>query len=70
MNETPYYRSLPSIVSFLAGGVAGVAVTALFAPPAGNEKRTKIGVKRSEATESALDLKERADLARNRKPQS
>ena len=26
MNETPYYRSLPSILSFLTGGVAGVAV--------------------------------------------
>jgi hypothetical protein len=70
MNETPYYRSLPSILSFLAGGVAGVAMTTLFTTPAGPARRTDIGEKQREATESALDASERAALALSRKPQS
>jgi gas vesicle protein len=70
MNETPYYRSLPSIVSFLAGGVAGVAVTALFTSPAGQERRAQMAEKRRETTDSALDLKDREALALSRKNQS
>jgi hypothetical protein len=33
MKQTPYYRSPTSIVSFLAGGLIGVAAATLFIPP-------------------------------------
>ena len=33
MKHTPYYRSPTSIVSFLAGGLIGVAAATLFTPP-------------------------------------
>lgn len=70
MNETPYYRSLPSIISFLAGGVAGVAVSALFTTPEGETRRAQIAEKRREIADAALDLMEREALALSRKPQS
>ena len=33
MKQTPYYRSPTSIVSFLAGGLVGVAAATLFTTP-------------------------------------
>ena len=56
MKQTPYYRSLTSIVSFLAGGVVGVAASTLFTPPPGT-RRVKIQHKvRVTVDEAALAL--------------
>jgi gas vesicle protein len=57
MRQTPYYRSLTSIVSFLAGGAVGVAASTLFAPPSGRTRRVKIGLAvRETVDEAALSL--------------
>lgn len=57
MKQTPYYRSVAPIVSFLAGGVVGVAASTLFAPPEGRATRAKIGRKaRPTVDEAALAL--------------
>ena len=57
MKQTPYYRSLTSIVSFLAGGAVGVAASTLFTPPSGRTARVKIGHKvRPTVDEAALAL--------------
>jgi len=60
MKETPYYRSVTSIVSFLAGGVVGVTASTLFAPPEGRATRVKIGRKAGRTVDEAalaLDAK-------------
>jgi gas vesicle protein len=57
MKQTPYYRSLTSIVSFLAGGAVGVAASTLFNPPPGRTRRVKIQQKvRETVDEAALAL--------------
>ena len=57
MKQTPYYRSLTSIVSFLAGGAVGVAASTLFASPPGGTRRVKIHHKvRATVDEVALAL--------------
>ena len=35
MKQTPYYRSLGSVVGLLAGGQTGVSAATLFVPPFG-----------------------------------
>ena len=42
MKQTPYYRSLGSIVSILTGGAAGVAASTLFDPPSTGVTPVKI----------------------------
>ena len=56
MKQTPYYRSLTSIVPFLAGGVVGVAAATLFAPPPRRPRRVKIGRKVQSVDDAALNL--------------
>ena len=57
MKQTPYHRSITSIVSFLAGGAVGVAASTLFTPPAGRIRRVKIQQKvRETVDEAALAL--------------
>jgi hypothetical protein len=56
MKQTPYYRSLTSIVSFLAGGAVGVAASTLFTPPAGRIRRVKVHKVRETVDEAALAL--------------
>jgi gas vesicle protein len=56
MKQTPYYRSLTSIVSFLAGGAVGVAASTLFTPPMGRSRRVKIQRVRETVDEVALAL--------------
>jgi hypothetical protein len=61
MKQTPYYRSLNSIVSFLAGGALGVTAATLFTTPPGRTGRVlKIGRKVRETVDDAalaLDAK-------------
>jgi gas vesicle protein len=56
MKQTPYYRSLTSIVSFLAGGAVGVAASTLFTPPTSQTRRVKIQRVRETVDEVALAL--------------
>jgi gas vesicle protein len=56
MKQTPYYRSLTSIVSFLAGGAVGVTAANLFAPAPGRPRRVKIGRKVQTVDDAALAL--------------
>ena len=42
MKQTPYYRSLNSLVSILAGGAAGVAASTLFDPPSSGVTPAKV----------------------------
>ena len=57
MKQTPYYRSLTSIVSFLAGGAVGVAASTLFTSPPGGSRRVKVHHKvRETVDEAALAL--------------
>jgi hypothetical protein len=58
MKQTPYYRSPKSIVSFLAGAVAGIAVSNLFTPPSSHAGRVKVVRKAGETVDDdALDGK-------------
>jgi gas vesicle protein len=56
MKQTPYYRSLTSIVSFLAGGAVGVAASTLFIPATSRIRRVKIHKVREAVAEAALAL--------------
>ena len=57
MKQTPYFRSLTSIVSFLAGGAVGVTAATLFTPPQGRTRRVKIGrAVRETVDDAALSL--------------
>ena len=53
MKQTPYYRSVTSIVSILAGGAAGVAASTLFDPPSTGVTPVKVRRKVRAADEDA-----------------
>jgi hypothetical protein len=60
MKQTPYYRSVSSIVSILAGGAAGVAASTLFDPPSS-------GVTPAKVRRQVRATDDEAGLDRNRK---
>jgi hypothetical protein len=60
MKQTPYYQSVTSIVSILAGGAAGVTASKLFDPPSS-------GVTPAKATRQVRATDDDAGLDRNRK---
>ena len=70
MNQTPYYRSLPSILTFRAGGVAGVAVSRPLRSAGGQDGRPRTVEGQREITDAELDRKAREALALSRKLQS
>ena len=51
MKQTPYYRSPTSIVSFLAGTPAGIAISSLFTPPTSPTGPVKVVRKAGETVE-------------------
>ena len=57
MKQTPYYRSPTTIVSVLAGGLAGAAAATLFDPPTTRTPPPKVARSvRDAAAEAALAL--------------
>jgi hypothetical protein len=55
-DRVPY---VTAFLSFLAGGVAGAAVTLLLAPRSGRETRQAMARKAGEAADSAREMKDR-----------